>query len=221
MYLELEKTATIKATVLPGNATNKRVTWTTSDESIATVANGVVTPVAVGEATITATTVDGGFTATCVVSVINPISESADVVAGDFSVMTISDVIGYNVGFILDEAKAFDVKDVVVTLYGEDDKVLATSTSAGILEKHSDQTSLSAPFDVFGNFDYVGDGCWDYSGWLGLHSDIPIKAEITVTFKNGAMKTVSNVTLSGVTDIFSKKVVNTNTCLLYTSKSKA
>ena len=45
------------------------VTWSTSDASIATVTDGVVTAVGVGTATITVTTADGGFTATCAVTV--------------------------------------------------------------------------------------------------------------------------------------------------------
>lgn len=57
-------TVTLKATVTPNNATNKKVTWSTSDDTIATVSDGVVTAVAAGNATITATTNDGGYTAT-------------------------------------------------------------------------------------------------------------------------------------------------------------
>ena len=65
-----ESTLTIKATVTPSNATNKAVTWTSSNENVATVSvRGVVTAVSAGTATITATTMDGGFTATCTVTV--------------------------------------------------------------------------------------------------------------------------------------------------------
>ena len=71
-------TQTLTANVLPDNATDKTVTWTTSNASVATVANGVVTAVAAGTATITATATNGtddtsdDFSATCTVAVSNP-----------------------------------------------------------------------------------------------------------------------------------------------------
>ena len=65
------ETAQLTATVLPDNATNKNVTWSTSNASIATVdANGEVTAVSAGTATITATA--DGKSATCTVTVTRP-----------------------------------------------------------------------------------------------------------------------------------------------------
>ena len=79
-------TQTLTATVAPANATNKSVTWTTSNASVATVANGVVTAVGVGSATITATTTNGAKTASCAVTVANPIAAaSADGTIGAFT----------------------------------------------------------------------------------------------------------------------------------------
>jgi hypothetical protein len=61
--------STLTATVAPSNATNKAVTWSSTNASIASVNNGTVTAVAAGSATITVNTVDGGKTATCSVTV--------------------------------------------------------------------------------------------------------------------------------------------------------
>ena len=65
----LHSTVTLTATVAPANATNKAVTWTTSDNAVATVSDGVVTLLKAGNATIAATTVSGGHTATCSITV--------------------------------------------------------------------------------------------------------------------------------------------------------
>lgn len=60
---------TLVATIAPENATNKAVIWSSSKEEVATVIDGVVTPVGVGETTITVETADGNKTASCVVTV--------------------------------------------------------------------------------------------------------------------------------------------------------
>lgn len=51
------------------NRTFNDVTWTSSNPAVATVENGLVTPVNVGDCTITVKTLDGGYTATCAVTV--------------------------------------------------------------------------------------------------------------------------------------------------------
>jgi uncharacterized protein YjdB len=65
-------TGTLVATVAPVDATNQSVTWSSSAPEVATVVDGVVTPLTEGETTITVTTVDGSLTATCTVAVTAP-----------------------------------------------------------------------------------------------------------------------------------------------------
>ena len=68
--VELGKTLTLTPTFNPETTTNKIVTWTSSDESVATVSNaGVVTPIKVGSTIITVTSQDGNKKATCTVTV--------------------------------------------------------------------------------------------------------------------------------------------------------
>ncbi|MBR5175939.1 MAG: Ig domain-containing protein, partial [Bacteroidales bacterium] len=67
LALETGQTSSLTATVQPSNATDKTVTWSSSNASVATVSNGTVTAASEGTATITATA--GGKSATCQVTV--------------------------------------------------------------------------------------------------------------------------------------------------------
>jgi uncharacterized protein YjdB len=63
-------TRTLIPAIMPSNATNRNVTWSSSNNNIATVStNGIVTGISPGSATITATTVEGGFQAACNVTI--------------------------------------------------------------------------------------------------------------------------------------------------------
>ncbi|GAB1475743.1 hypothetical protein MASR2M70_05750 [Bacillota bacterium] len=83
---------TLVATITPAGATNKTIAWSSSDETIATVSSsGLVTGIKVGTATITASSEDGGFTASCDVVIKLPVTrgELADFVAKNFDLLTI------------------------------------------------------------------------------------------------------------------------------------
>ena len=71
LSLQMGTTHTLTATVTPANATNRAVTWTSSDTDIVTVsAAGLLTPVALGEAEVTVRTVDGNFAAVADITVV-------------------------------------------------------------------------------------------------------------------------------------------------------
>ena len=65
--LKVGETVQLTATVQPSNATQKTISWTSSNLSVATIANGLVTAVGEGKSTITASA--GGKNATCTVTV--------------------------------------------------------------------------------------------------------------------------------------------------------
>ena len=74
LSLQTGQSETLTASILPTNATNQTVTWSSSKESVVTVDSGKVTAKAKGNATITCTANDGsGVTATCAVTVTDPI----------------------------------------------------------------------------------------------------------------------------------------------------
>ncbi len=66
---------TLTATVAPASATNKAVTWSSSNPAVASVANGTVTANAPGTATITVATADGNKTAGCTVTITQPVTK--------------------------------------------------------------------------------------------------------------------------------------------------
>ncbi len=99
----------------PSNALNKKYTWSSSDESIATISSsGLVTGIAPGEAMITATTQDGGLTASCTVTVKTPAAEPTDLagaVADGTAQVSIEDGLIYN--------GTAQVPEVTITYQGE------------------------------------------------------------------------------------------------------
>ena len=77
LNLEENNTYEFTPTLTPTNAYKDDLIWESSDTTVATVNNGVVTAVGVGNATITVKTADGNHTATCNVTVTNPIKYTA------------------------------------------------------------------------------------------------------------------------------------------------
>ncbi|GFZ31724.1 hypothetical protein CSC2_22500 [Clostridium zeae] len=85
LQLRKKDTFTLTATVTPVEAVNKAVTWSSSNPSVATVdQNGKITAISKGDTTITVTTADGGYTATCEVKVSQKPITLKDIISGIF-----------------------------------------------------------------------------------------------------------------------------------------
>lgn len=77
MTIEYGQTGVLAATVIPESAANKNVTWTSDNDDIATVIDGIVSAGGIGQTIITVTTEDGEFTDTCTVTVEPPMIKSS------------------------------------------------------------------------------------------------------------------------------------------------
>ncbi len=87
--LNVGETLTLTATITPSTATNKTVSWSSNNTSVATVSNSTVTAKSAGTAVITVKTADGNKTATCTITVKSPILASGT--CGDNVTWSLSD----------------------------------------------------------------------------------------------------------------------------------
>jgi chitodextrinase len=120
-------TQQLTATVAPANATNKNVSWSSSNPSVATVnATGLVTAVSSGSATITVTTQDGSFTATAAVTV--PVVVVPDTQAPTAPAALVASAIT-TTSFTLTWAAATDNVGVTAYKVYRNDVLVATTTN--------------------------------------------------------------------------------------------
>ena len=118
---------TLIASISPIDATNKNLNWTSTNNSVATVSDGVVTPIGVGNASITATALDG-----------SEVHDSCpvNVVAEHEKVLEYIEVTGNSGGAAF--GSTFDTSNIVVTAY-YDDYSQATVTNDAIINSPDTQ----------------------------------------------------------------------------------
>ena len=124
--VELGKTITLVPTFDPADATDQAVSWSSDNENYATVVDGVVTGVAVGDAVITVTSNDGGYQATCTVTVYrNPVTG----ITIEPNTVTLAPGIGANLAATVLPEEATDKSFI----WSSDDEDIATVTTDGVV----------------------------------------------------------------------------------------
>lgn len=124
--LGIGNTAALISKVIPGDATNKDISWSSDNESVASVdQDGNVTGIAKGTATITVTTDDGGFTDTCKITVIKPVVSIT--INTHSETMTHHDTLS-----LMAAVLPVDASNPEVT-WSSDDKNVATVSESGLV----------------------------------------------------------------------------------------
>ncbi|SIQ38354.1 DUF4073 domain-containing protein, partial [Paenibacillus macquariensis] len=98
LILNVGSSDELNATISPSNATNKAVIWSSSDESVASVADGIVVGVKPGKAKVTATAMDGNYKAEAYVQVMAAVPAAPNVTADNVNrkIIGINETMEYN-----------------------------------------------------------------------------------------------------------------------------
>lgn len=138
------ETLKLSATVLPEDASETSVTWSSSDEAVATVSDdGTVTAAANGTALITATTVEGNFSATCLVTV--DIPEPVISVTGvtlDHTELTLT-AVGQTT-WLTSTVEPADASDPSVTWSSSDESVAMVSSRGQVVAVANGTATITA-----------------------------------------------------------------------------
>lgn len=147
--LEIGRTVQLTETIAPANATNKGVTWSSSNTSVATVSNtGLVSAKAEGSATITVTTADGGFTATCVITVTAPVPVLTSItLSGNYQkVFDVGDTFNHD-GLVV-TANYSVGESRVVTDYSISSPNMSTPGTKTVTVSYTDGVTKSASYSI-------------------------------------------------------------------------
>lgn len=187
LVLNEGESATLAATVLPENATDKSLVWSSSDESVATVNDGEVVAVNMGTAVITVTTTDGGKTAECTVTVKDPDFVNVEVVSLNYTELDLKignteylvsyiypyNATNHNVSWSSSNDAIATVDGGLVTAVSEGEAIITVTTEDGGKTAQCVVRVTAPVLDIVGNTstnDYVAFG----GESVQLSSEVPV-----------------------------------------------
>ena len=194
--LDVGGTETLTATVLPENATDKTVTWETSNAEVAAVANGVVTAIAKGEATITAKA--GEKSATCKV-IVNEVDYSIGQITAANKVYTVRGEV------VAENTQALLISDGTDSIYLFDRDLPSNYAIGDYVEATGSVTSYNKAFQMAWNAT-TPVSVTKLSGESGI--TIPDPTPLTAEIAN-SWKTTSSFTTSDIKEYSWKAVAGT------------
>ena len=178
---------TLTATVAPADTTNKGVIWRTSNASVATVSNGVVTARSIGSATITVTTQDGGFTASYTLTV-----EAAP--AGNL-IGTVGYTDGKRIG--TSDGAYRELSNGVVIEYIDLSQFVTANNSIVIRTRGADFKQVSSPYNnnayAFYNASYGFTAAQYLSSGNDTHGNVTVTRSFADDADNTMTMTISNI----------------------------
>ncbi|MCL2531651.1 MAG: S8 family serine peptidase [Oscillospiraceae bacterium] len=172
--LNVDQTLQLNATVAPANATNRNVTWSSSNTAVATVnASGLVTARAAGTATIRVATADGNRTASVSVNVATPAATSVTIAGAATRDIIIGDTIALSATVapaIADQSVRWTSSNPAVATVNANGQVAAvgTGTAAITVTSATGNRTASVTVTVTGGRDYIFTTRWESSffNWL-------------------------------------------------------
>ena len=203
--LKINEKLTLNTTITPADATTKTITWTCSAPAVASVTNGLVKGLSAGTAVITATTVDGGFSAQTTINVTNEVVASntfelitsTEGLEDDMEILIVNEeasvALGqYNTGKYFETADV-NITDNTITIEDE------TNTDVTILTLQSHGNN----WYILNDAEYLYCASTGKKNYLGQESSpySENRAEWAISITNGAATMVSQTTATDRTDL--------------------
>ena len=198
--IEFGNTGSVRIEFEPANTTNQNLTWTSSDETVATVdENGIITAVGEGTAVITATSEDGGFTVSREIKVYFIHAESVEFMNDSYSV-TVGKTVKVEAAVLPENATMKDVvftsdhpeiasvsEDGTVTGVSEGSTIITATTKDGNLMAETTVTVLPAGFyvkEIDEEYAYIGTAIKPVPAVYDSGRLLTAGKDYTVTYKN-------------------------------------